>query len=260
MVLVDDFVIVQNVMESSFEYVQVLVKCGIIDIKKVVVMLLIVGYFGGKDVLQEDVWLFKVVSYFDVGDGNYWGYFIENLVVVVDLVQKKVIKIEDNGVILVLMKLIGYDGSGCVLVLLFKLLDISEFEGKNYIIIGNILCWCNWEMYFKLDLCVGLMFLIVIYNDYGKKCQIMYEGLLGGMIVFYGDLDVGWYFKVYLDLGEYGMGMLILFIECGKDVFDNVVLLDVILVDISGKLCIIFCVIGVFECYVGLEFKYQEYG
>ncbi|MGC8020875.1 hypothetical protein ACP3WW_24475, partial [Salmonella enterica] len=60
--------------------------------------------------------LLKVVSYLDVGDGNYWAHPIENLVAVVDLVQKKVIKIEDNGVIPVPMKPTGYDGSGRALV------------------------------------------------------------------------------------------------------------------------------------------------
>jgi Cu2+-containing amine oxidase len=28
------------------------------------------------------------------------------------------------------------------------------------------------------------------------------------MIVPYGDPDVGWYFKAYLDSGDYGMGTL----------------------------------------------------
>ncbi|STV71758.1 Monoamine oxidase [Klebsiella michiganensis] len=33
--------------------------------------------------------LLKVVSYLDVGDGNYWAHPIENLVAVVDLEQKE---------------------------------------------------------------------------------------------------------------------------------------------------------------------------
>jgi hypothetical protein len=37
----------------------------------------------------------------------------------------------------------------------------------------------------------------VTYNDNGKKRQVMYQGSLGGMIVPYGDPDVGWYFKAY---------------------------------------------------------------
>ncbi|OWY36747.1 primary-amine oxidase [Herbaspirillum aquaticum] len=260
MVLVDDFATVQNAMETSTDYAQALAKRGITDIKKVVATPLTVGYFGGKDALQEDARLLKVVSYLDVGDGNYWAHPIENLVAVVDLVQKKVIKIEDNGVIPVPMKPTGYDGSGRALVPPPKPLDISEPEGKNYTITGNTLRWRNWEMHFKLDSRVGLMFSTVTYNDHGKKRQIMYEGSLGGMIVPYGDPDVGWYFKAYLDSGEYGMGTLTSPIERGKDAPDNVVLLDATLADTSGKPCTIPRAIGVFERYAGPEFKHQEYG
>ena len=55
------------------------------------------------------------------------------------------------------------------------------------------------------------------YNDNGTKRQVMYEGSLGGMIVPYGDPDVGWYFKAYLDSGDYGMGTLTSPIVRGKD-------------------------------------------
>ncbi len=49
---------------------------------------LTVGYFDGKDGLKQDARLLKVISYLDVGDGNYWAHPIENLVAVVDLEQK----------------------------------------------------------------------------------------------------------------------------------------------------------------------------
>lgn len=50
---------------------------------------LTVGYFDGKDGLQQDARLLKVVSYLDTGDGNYWAHPIENLVAVVDPKQRK---------------------------------------------------------------------------------------------------------------------------------------------------------------------------
>lgn len=40
-----------------------------------------------------------MVSYLDTGDGNYWAHPIENLVAVVDLEAKKIIKIEEGPVI-----------------------------------------------------------------------------------------------------------------------------------------------------------------
>ncbi len=50
----------------------------------------------------------------------------------------------------------------------------------------------------------------------------------------YGDPDVGWYFKAYLDSGD-GMGTLTSPIVRGKDAPSNAVLLDETIADYTGK-------------------------
>lgn len=78
--------------------------------EKVITTPLTVGYFDGKDGLKQEDRLLKVVSYLDVGDGNYWAHPIENLVAVVDLEQKKIQKIEEGAVIPVPLTPRPYDG------------------------------------------------------------------------------------------------------------------------------------------------------
>lgn len=260
MVLLDDFASVQAAIESSPDYAQALAKRGITDVKKAVATPLTVGYFDGKDQLRQEDRLLKVVSYLDVGDGNYWAHPIENLVAVVDLVQKKVVKIEDEGVIPVPLKPTPYDGRGRALTKPPKPLEITEPEGKNYTIAGNTLNWRNWDFHMRLDSRVGLVLSTVTYNDKGTRRKVMYEGSLGGMIVPYGDPDVGWYFKAYLDSGEYGMGTLTSPIEAGKDAPMNAVLLDATLADYTGKPAAVPNAIAVFERYAGPEFKHHEMG
>lgn len=260
MVLLDDFATVQAVIEASPEYAQALAKRGITDVKKVVATPLTVGYFDGKDTLRQEERLLKVVSYLDVGDGNYWAHPIENLVAVVDIENKMLLKIEDDGVIPVPLKPTAYDGRGRSLTAPPKPLDITEPEGKNYTITGNTLHWRNWDFHVRLDSRVGLMLSTVTYNDNGTKRKVMYEGSLGGMIVPYGDPDVGWYFKAYLDSGEYGMGTLTSPIQRGKDAPDNAVLLDATLADYTGAPASVPNAIAVFERYAGPEFKHQEMG
>ena len=85
--------------ELSTIRANVAAKHGITDPKKVITTPLTVGYFDGKDGLKQEDRLLKVVSYLDVGDGNYWAHPIENLVAVVDLEQKKIQKIEEGAVI-----------------------------------------------------------------------------------------------------------------------------------------------------------------
>ncbi|EWS64562.1 Primary amine oxidase precursor [Hydrogenophaga sp. T4] len=190
MVLIDDFGAVQAAIEASPEYAKALAQRGIPDVKKVVATPLTVGYFDGKDGLKQEQRLLKVVSYLDVGDNNYWAHPIENLVAVVDLEQKKVIKIEDAGVIPVPMKPTPYDGSDRKASAPHKPLHITEPEGKNYTISGNTLTWRNWAFHIGLNSRTGLTLSTVTYNDKGTPRKVLYEGTLGGMIVPYGDPDV----------------------------------------------------------------------
>nr|WP_314529896.1 primary-amine oxidase [uncultured Pseudomonas sp.] len=259
MVLLDDFAAVQAAIEASPEYAQALAKRGIDDVKKVVATPLTVGYFDGKDGLAQDKRLLKIVSYLNVGDGNYWSHPIEGLVAVVDLEQKKLIRIEDGGVIPVPMKPTPYDGRGRSGVAV-KPLDISEPEGKNYTITGNSIHWQNWDFHLRLDSRVGPILSTVTYDDKGTKRKVMYEGSLGGMIVPYGDPDGGWYFKAYLDSGDYGMGTLTSPIARGKDAPANAVLLDATLADYTGKPTTVPRAMAIFERYAGPEYKHQEMG
>lgn len=259
MVLLDDFATVQSVIENSPEYAQAVAKRGITDIKKVIGTPLTVGYFDNKDGLQQDKRLLKVVSYQDVGDGNYWAHPIENLVAVVDLEQKKIIKIEDQGVIPVPMAPRAYNGSDRVQAAV-KPLQIIEPEGKNYTIKGNGIHWQNWDLHVHLDSRVGPILSTVSYNDRGTRRKVMYQGNLGGMVVPYGDPDAGWYFKAYLDSGEYGMGTLTSSIEPGKDAPENAVLIDATIADYTGAPVTIPRAMAIFERYAGPEYKHQEMG
>lgn len=259
MVLLDDFASVQSIINGSAEFAEALKKHGVSDPKKVITTPLTVGYFDGKDGLKQDQRLLKVVSYLDVGDGNYWAHPIENLVAVVDLEQKKIIKIEEGQVIPVPMNPRPYDGRDRNAAPL-KPLDIVEPEGKNYTITGDTVHWQNWDFHLRLNSRVGPILSTVTYNDGGTRRKIMYEGSLGGMIVPYGDPDVGWYFKAYLDAGDYGMGTLTSPIARGKDAPGNAVLLDETLADYTGKPTTIPHAVAIFERYAGPEYKHQEMG
>ncbi|MFT4100073.1 MAG: primary-amine oxidase [Burkholderiaceae bacterium] len=260
MVLVDDFATVQAAIEASPEFAKALALRGVDDVRKVVATPLTVGYFDGKDQLRQQDRLLKVVGYLDVGDGNHWAHPVEGLVAIVDLVQKKVVSVEDGGVIPIPLKPTPYDGRDRASTPPPKPLEIVEPEGKNYTISGNTLQWRNWRFHVRLDSRVGLVLSTVTYDDNGTRRKVMYEGSLGGMIVPYGDPDNGWYFKAYLDSGEYGMGTLTSPIEPGTDAPRNAVLMDATLADNAGKPVTVPRAIAIFERYADAEFKHQEFG
>lgn len=258
MVTFDDFMAVQEIISESEAFKTALRKRGIQDVNKVVATPLTVGYFAEADGLKHESRLLKVVSYLDVGDGNYWAHPIENLVAVVDLGTKSIVKIEDDGVIPVPMAPRPYDGRDQEKIAEVKPLMTLEPAGKNISMSGNTIHWQNWDFHLKLDSRVGPVISTLTYNDQGEKRKVMYEGSLGGMIVPYGDPDVGWYFKAYLDSGDYGMGNLTSPLELGTDVPNNATLLPATLVDNGGEPFTIPNAIAVFERYAGPEFKHTE--
>jgi len=190
MILLDNFETVQRVIESSKEYQEALRKRGVTDVKKVITNPLTVGYFGGKDGLDKQLNVLKVVSYLDTGDGNYWAHPIENLVAVVDLDKEKIIKIEEGAMIPVPMADRPYATKNTQPPKI-KPLNIIEPEGKNFTITGQTVHWGNWCFHVGLDSRVGLQLSTVTYKDKGVKRKVMYEGNLGGMVVPYGDPDMG---------------------------------------------------------------------
>lgn len=258
MFIFDDFVAAQTAIEQSPEYADALMERGINDVSKVVATPLSVGYFGGEDGLEQDQRLLKVVAYLDTGDGNFWAHPIENLVAVVDLEKTEVIKVEDGGVIPVPMQFNAYDGRDYPNKVDVKPLTITEPVGKNFKLAGNTISWQNWDFHVRLDSRVGPILSTVTFDDNGEKRKVMYEGSLGGMIVPYGDPDVGWYFKSYLDSGVYGLGVLTAPLELGTDVPDNATLLESTISDNSGNPYTIPNAIGVFERYAGPEFKHFD--
>jgi primary-amine oxidase len=258
MFILDDFITAQEAIESSEEYAEALKKRGIDDPTQVVATPLSVGYFGGEDGLEQDLRLLKVVSYLNTGDGNFWAHPIEDLVAVVDITEKKVIEIQDDGVIPVPMQNNSYDGRNFPNKETVKPLKITEPEGTNYSISGNEINWQDWDFHIRLDTRVGPVISTVTYDDQGNKRKVMYEGSLGGMLVPYGDPDVGWYFKSYMDSGEYGLGALTSSLELGTDVPENTTLLDATIADNSGNPYTIPNAIGVFERYAGPEFKHAD--
>ncbi len=258
MVIWDDFISAQEIIEDSKEYAEALKKRGITNVKEVVATPLTVGFFNGEDGLKEDDRLLKIVSYLDIGDGNFWAHPIEGLVAVVNLETKSIEKIEDSGVIPVPMKPNPYDGRDQKNKASVKPIVISEPKGTNYKISGNTIHWQNWDFHLKLDPRVGPVLSTLTYNDQGTKRKVMYEGSLGGMIVPYGDPDIGWYFKAYLDSGDYGMGGLTSPLELGTDVPPNAKLLPATLADNSGAPYTIPNAIAIFERYAGPEYKHNE--
>src|SRR5207237_10549627 len=80
--------------------------------------------------------------------------------------------------------------------------------GRGFRLDGNEVHWKNWSFHYRLDRRAGLIVSVVRYRDQGRERLILYRGSIGEIFVPYMDPDPGWSFRTYMDVGEYGFGLL----------------------------------------------------
>ena len=97
----------------------------------------------------------------------------------------------------------------------------------------------------------------VSYTENGNKRKIMYEGGLGGMMVPYGDPDAAWLYKIFMDAGEYGVGLSTRPLNVGSDVPKNATLFDAAINDTEGKAQVIKNSFALFERYADPEWSHN---
>jgi primary-amine oxidase len=132
---------------------------------------------------------------------------IEDLIVLVDLTAKKIVKLEDRGVSAARRRhgdFAPFDEND----------KGAEPEGPvsqpppadaRFQVHGNEVRWHHWRFRFALHPRVGLVLYTVGYEDEGKVRSILYRAGLSEMVVPYGDPH--WTLWCPFDAGEYGMGV-----------------------------------------------------
>ncbi|WP_052702949.1 hypothetical protein [Paenibacillus beijingensis] len=248
-----------DVVRKDPAFVNALKKRGLAGkIDKVKLVGLSVGYYGPENG-DPNRRLYKYTAYLDTGDGNFFTHPIENLVVTVDIDERKVLKVEDEGVIPVPMNDHGYTkGDKASKREPAKPIVITQPKGVNYRINGHEISWQGWKFHFRLDSRRGPIVSAATFNDHGKERKVLYSGGLGGMTVPYGDPGVNWYWKTYMDSGEYGIGKLGRPMVPGADVPNNTTFVDATLNDDNGKPYTSPRVIGIFERYADSDWTHME--
>ncbi|MFD1954186.1 primary-amine oxidase [Paenibacillus thailandensis] len=192
------------------------------------------------------------------GAVNSFAHPMDGLAFLVDLNAKKVVKIYDYATPPVptdpndYSKVIKSARTEQI-----KPLIITQPEGASFSVKGNKIDWQNWNFHFRLDPRVGPIVSTVTYSESGEKRKIMYEGYLGGMMVPYGDPDPAWLYKIFMDAGEYGVGMSTRPLNMGSDVPQNATLFDAAINDTAGKATVIKDAFAVFERYADPEWSHN---
>src|SRR5260370_12638889 len=158
------------------------------------------GYFA--DPAEEGRRLLKVTCFDTVGSRtNLWGRPIEGLYAVVDLDEKKVVRLVDTGAVPVSRDTHAFAQA---------LSPASAESGAkiSFTLNGNQVRWHKWSFHFRMDRRAGLIWSLLRFADQQRQRMVLYRGSIAEMFLPYMAPDGGWSFRTYLDVGEYGFGLL----------------------------------------------------
>ena len=191
------------------------------------------GYFGVPE--EEGHRLVRAECYDGGSAINYWGRPIEGVVATVDLNQKKVMKLIDTGVVPVPKEPAEYDAKSIATTrAALNPIVTEQPKGPDFAVAGSQVSWDNWKFRVRMDPRLGIVVSTVSFNDAGKPRSVMYEGHLSDIFVPYMDPTPGWYFRSYMDEGEYGVGKLASSLVPGSDCPANAYYFDDWIADERG--------------------------
>ncbi len=200
---------------SSPIFREAMKKRGIDDVSLVMVDAWSAGHYGNEPPEDRGKRLVRALCWVrSEPHDNGYARPIENIVAVVDLNRKQVVRIEDYGVVPLptqagnwaraYVKERRHD---------LKPLDVSQPNGASFTVVGHEVTWQNWSFRVGFNPREGLVLYTVGYD--GRP--VLYRASIAEMMVPYADPKASSYHKNVFDLGEYGVGMMANSLALGCD-------------------------------------------
>jgi primary-amine oxidase len=136
-----------------------------------------------------------------------------------------------------------------------KPLAIALPKGPSFEVKGHEVTWQNWRFRFAPDPREGLVLYTVSYQDGGKWRPVLYRGSVTELFVNYGDPDPNHRYRMFFDIGEWGLGLNSL--ESGTDAPAYATFFDFQSADSRGKPDKTERAIALFERDGGLLWKHS---
>lgn len=164
------------------------------------------GFFGREDEVGRRIVRSHTYLRFHETDSP-WAHPVEGLVVHVDLTERRVIRIDDEGDVPVPEQHGNYtiDVQGPVRPTL-KPIEITQPEGPSFSVDGSLVQWENWKFRVGFNQQEGLVLNQITFRDGEEDRSVAYRASVPEMVVPYGDTSVSRHWISYFDAGEYLLG------------------------------------------------------
>lgn len=198
-----------------------------------------------------DTRLMKVPCYKLPEGSNFYAKPIEGLYAIVDLQKKEALKVIDTGVVPVPQDPWGYTeeeiAARAPLRPKTNPAVLTQPGGPNFKLDGSHVEWDIWRFNFRIDKRPGLVVSNLDVNDAGTWRSVVYQAHLSEVFVPYMDPSEGWYWRTYMDSGEYGFGLFLSPLTPGVDCPAYATMLPATISDDFGKPLTIPNAICIFE-------------
>jgi primary-amine oxidase len=214
---------------------------------------------------EEGKRLARVVSYVrDFDADNGYAHPIEGVVATVDLVAKKVLRLEDHGAVPIPREPGNYGvaATGTPRADL-RPLAITQPDGPSFMVEGDAITWQRWRLRVSMHPVDGLVLHQVGYEDPaqgGRVRPVLYRAALGEMVVPYGETAPNHRWKNAFDSGELGLGRFpfVNSLVLGCDCLGEIRYLDLVQVTETGEPLRLPNVVCVHEEDYGILWKHQD--
>lgn len=240
---------------ANAEFNRTIIQRGI-DLKDLACLPISSGWYGKS---EENRRLIKIQCYSMKDTANFYMRPIEGLTVLLDLDTKQVLEIFDKGKSIPIPKAANTDyrySAQEFHQVMNKLnpISIEQPKGPSFTIEDeHLVKWANWEFHVKPDARAGMIISRAKFQDpdTGELRNVMYKGFTSELFVPYMDPTDDWYFKTYMDAGEYGFGLQAMPLDPLNDCPRNAYYMDGVFVAADGTPYVRSNMICVFESYAG---------
>ncbi len=174
---------------------------------------------------------------FDISDAttNIYARPIEGVVTTIDLDNETVAEFEDAGRIDVASASGNFDEASVEPIApQMRPVEISAPLGWNFRSNGNLYEWGPWRFHLGFDQRFGPVLSLVTHEDNGRQRSVLYQGHLSEVFVPYMDDGAGWFFRAYMDAGEFGVGAYASPLAEGRDCPNGAAYVDAVMVTRLG--------------------------
>ncbi len=199
--------------------------------------------------------LMKVPCYQNPTGSNFYAKPIEGLFAIYDIGKQEVVEVIDTGAIPLPQDAWGYTAEEVAERVELRpetnKVLLTQEGGPNYTLDGNHLEWDIWRMNLRAEKRAGLVVSNIDVNDQGNWRSVIYQTHLSEVFVPYMDPTEGWYWRTYMDSGEYGFGLFLTPLRAGVDCPEYATFLPAVIADDAGMPLEIPDAICIFERNIG---------